>query len=474
MIVQCLIAFFIINIVTETSLSDQIYNFDWDSFTEPILISRYKLNWTIFDKNSLDNIISDDLNHVYWSNHTYTFRYFDQAIANKYPYFVADYHKVNITREEALSMLQGTTNESLYYSGNILGGKSFSSLIKNIDLYTLINQQLFDKVTAIVWIGSKDVIATPHYDSVNNIYVQLHGQKTFNLKSISAFDSLHMYGRYHPYACQSRFDELKNSSDYDCNICSIKKIIMNSDDAVSNHIIPRSCQYNDTFTVTLNPGDILYIPAYTIHDTKANSASASISLWFDSKVLDVMDDVYSLPLPFEEVWSDIDSFSGIINFCEILVDILDSVMIQVSQQYDTSVNLQTNNNNISFRIVRTLNQRYQEELKAEGERFFLTTVNSPFLEQIHLTKNWFQGKDGLLNKFQDYSYSIAIILIRGIIDFIPSSNDNNLYDNTVSILIIKAADYIEDLFELRSVYSHLNEYRSTNTDILLYWLFKRH
>jgi hypothetical protein len=157
-------------------------------------------------------------------------------------------------------------------------------------------------VTANVWIGKGGVAAPAHYDDVHNVYVQLFGKKTFTILPHDSIKGLCVCGRLHPHARQSRylnlsrmdgadltdptvsnvdFEELIDESDVNWRFELIRKIgsACNADVGVLSGI-----------QVTLEPGNVLYLPPFWFHEVKTDTTgSVSLSLWWDSAALDVMD-----------------------------------------------------------------------------------------------------------------------------------------------------------------------------------------
>jgi hypothetical protein len=71
----------------------------------------------------------------------------------------------------------------------------------------------------LLWIGSNGVTAQTHYDAAHNLYVQVHGRKTFLLSPPSDYDVLHVYPNLHPHSRQSQWDlqtKHRSSERYAC------------------------------------------------------------------------------------------------------------------------------------------------------------------------------------------------------------------------------------------------------------------
>jgi len=58
------------------------------------------------------------------------------------------------------------------------------------------------------------------------------------------------------------------------------------------------------YTVTLEPGDVLYLPPFWFHRVIAEELSISVSTWCDSEEIQLYyDAIQKVALPFEENWS---------------------------------------------------------------------------------------------------------------------------------------------------------------------------
>jgi hypothetical protein len=102
-----------------------------------------------------------------------------------------------------------------------------------------------------IWIGGAGTSTTAHYDVMDNVFVQLHGRKKFLLWGPDALKDLHVYPDIHPRARKSQFDDV---------------------DKLVSILMPRQ-------EIILEPGDTLYLPAFTFHQVEALDVSLSINLF---------------------------------------------------------------------------------------------------------------------------------------------------------------------------------------------------
>ena len=55
--------------------------------------------------------------------------------------------------------------------------------------------------------------------------------------------------------------------------------------------------------ITLNPGDMLYIPRYWMHHVVSETDSMSVNVWTYSKEYDLYEDMLNVMLPYETPWT---------------------------------------------------------------------------------------------------------------------------------------------------------------------------
>ena len=238
---------------------------------------------------------------MYCANES-VFQYVDTVIASSYPYFQPNHILKNISKNVAVSRLSsddmshmkvvpseslpGVNDTYLYYSGNIRL-PTFTKLVEAVNLKDLIDDELYDIITVLVWIGNKGVAASPHYDNVNNIYIQLHGSKTFFIwpPSMELSGALKLFGRNHPNACQSRLRHLNCSAINSSTAApsslwfhhNFRTIDLYASSNISSHLYHTSHFINqnwcdqsdaDAIVITLHPGDVLYLPAFWFHEVR--------------------------------------------------------------------------------------------------------------------------------------------------------------------------------------------------------------
>ena len=123
-----------------------------------------------------------------------------------------------------------------------------------------------------LWMSSPGVIAYPHYDTSDNIFLQLRGKKRFYLASPDiTIRDLDLYPALHP-----RYRQIQDLERFETMMA----------------------------VTTLHPGDLLVLPAFFLHRVEALDASTSINLWSDSETFNISETLFQSTLPFESEWNE--------------------------------------------------------------------------------------------------------------------------------------------------------------------------
>ncbi|XP_011403823.1 PREDICTED: uncharacterized protein LOC105312682 [Amphimedon queenslandica] len=130
-----------------------------------------------------------------------------------------------------------------------------------------------------VWIGQPNVIAHTHYDGYHNFYAQLYGTKKFTLLRPTQWPGLYPYPFLHPSHAQAQVNlsRLEDAKEF-----------------------PLSSRL-EVYEVTLEPGDLLYMPPLWFHYVESLSISISVNVWTDSEQSILMEKAFGLPLPLDQV-----------------------------------------------------------------------------------------------------------------------------------------------------------------------------
>lgn len=236
-------------------------------------------NWKLYKQvnnnfNDIYQIFPPMLRNTYVGEKPF-FPYYDALLSKHFanfqpPYTFADFSTQQMCNKKQQRDKDGELSSSTfhYYSGDLMQDE-FVNVRKNIDVGALFrNISQLEGLTANVWFGEPGVKATIHYDGVENVFVQLYGEKTLTLWPPHLVEEMHLYGRNHPYACQSRWRD-DNALENDWFTIRDHDNIHNNC-LKKNESIDNVFQSDEVIHVTLTAGDVLYIPPYWFHDVSQN------------------------------------------------------------------------------------------------------------------------------------------------------------------------------------------------------------
>ena len=166
-------------------------------------------------------------------------------------------------------------NRYHYFTGDIeqLGEWAYSE-IHPISELLILNPK---RSSINAWMGQPHVIAHCHYDGYHNFYAQLYGTKKFTLFSPINWPGLYPYPFLHPSHAQAQV----NATDRED--VERFKLIKNV----------------EALEVVLEPGDLLYLPPLWFHEVESMSVSISVNVWTDSHQTELVEKLFSLPLPLD-------------------------------------------------------------------------------------------------------------------------------------------------------------------------------
>jgi hypothetical protein len=108
-----------------------------------------------------------------------------------------------------------------------------------------------------LWFGSAGTVTPLHFDLSNNLYAQIFGSKRFTLFSPQETQYLH------PFPAGSRLQNLSH-------------IDLENPDSEQR----ASLQKARPTTLTIEPGQLLFLPAFWWHHVRSNGISISVSQWW--------------------------------------------------------------------------------------------------------------------------------------------------------------------------------------------------
>ena len=139
------------------------------------------------------------------------------------------------------------------------------------------------QATLNVWIGSAGCRTQLHYDTEDNVFLQLEGRKRFRFFSPAVSERLHLYPDAHPRARKSMLDM----------------------DGVDAARFPRFARDGAAppcaLDVTLEPGEAVLIPALWLHEVRTSpyhGPSVSLSCFTRSGAWVQAERLLALPTPF--------------------------------------------------------------------------------------------------------------------------------------------------------------------------------
>jgi len=107
------------------------------------------------------------------------------------------------------------------------------------------------------WFGSAGTVTPLHFDPANNLFAQVYGSKTFNL--FPPADAQYLYA--HPQG-----SKLQHLSYVDVEEPDLAQFPLYGNAS--------------KMSITIEPGQLLFLPAFWWHHVKSESVSISVSYWF--------------------------------------------------------------------------------------------------------------------------------------------------------------------------------------------------
>lgn len=142
-----------------------------------------------------------------------------------------------------------------------------------------------------LWLGRQNATVSPHYDIEDNVYLQMHGDKTFLIASPEAFRFFKPHSVLHPSWRQAQRDYLVTLRQW----IQASREVRSGRDFTSANAPPVAI-----WQVTLLPGDLLYLPAYHFHTVMTGHESVSVNAWIPSSASAAYEEVRRLvPRPFD-------------------------------------------------------------------------------------------------------------------------------------------------------------------------------
>lgn len=132
---------------------------------------------------------------------------------------------------------------------------------------------------AMIWMAHEGVTANTHYDRSHNLFVHLVGEKTWYLYPPTSWFHFYLYPSLHQHYHQSQ-------------------VVFDQPDLSAFPHFPRA----KPFQITLQPGDILYVPPFWIHRVQAHTFCASISVVTPSEEEAIYNNAFWMPVRLSRSW----------------------------------------------------------------------------------------------------------------------------------------------------------------------------
>lgn len=169
--------------------------------------------------------------------------------------FVSTYLSPSVAKKNCWSLKDATASEEIAYLAQHPLLDQIQSLYNDVE----INPCGLQPTNVNVWIGTGGTRTPLHFDSYDNLLVQVVGAKYVRLYASSETPKL--------YVSQDKSYGLQgNMSQVDCEL-----------EDFNAHPLAKSCCYTE---VLLLPGDCLFIPARHWHYVRSLSTSISVNYWF--------------------------------------------------------------------------------------------------------------------------------------------------------------------------------------------------
>ena len=240
-----------------------------------------------------------------WKSRKWTF----DTLAKLVPTITSKKSRKNVFRYHAVDKPFSEipeTKEKKEYTTKTYSGKEFFRLlrdpsthyynyasgdIESLNINDIFTSNSLEKVTfgdfepgqANFWFGGENVTAYTHYDTSHNLHSVVRGRKKFLLLPPSAYRYLKLYPSLHTFYRQTQVD------------------ILNLTESEFRELLFETVFYE----VVLTRDETLYIPPYWFHCVVTLEPSISLNVWSQSGAFLSLEDIYTMPIPFEEEWGQV-------------------------------------------------------------------------------------------------------------------------------------------------------------------------
>ena len=150
-----------------------------------------------------------------------------------------------------------------------------------------------------LWIGSTGAQARMHFDSSPNVFVQVTGRKTLLLAPPNRAASAYLYPRLHPAHRQAQVDPRRADRTRFPLLADL-----------------------DFSRVTLTAGDVLFLPAFWLHQVEVDAASVSVNHFVSGTSAlasslspkEIAGQLFQLEIPMDASWLPYERVAGLVRF----------------------------------------------------------------------------------------------------------------------------------------------------------------
>lgn len=275
-----------------------------------------------------------------------------------------------------------------------------------------------------VWIGQPNVIAHCHYDGYHNFYVQLYGRKKFTLFSPTQWPGLYPYPFLHPSHAQSQVN-LSHPADA-------------KEFPLSGHL--------EAYEVTLDPGDVLYIPPLWFHHVESLTTSISVNVWTHSQQSVAMETIHVLDVPFTQVrWhgEHLKAIGGSMLIYRAIERVCHARKCPLTDKFNNGTNFKSGSQYFVYRLWRgryaklmekgILHSRFISKRKGEPRTSLLC-------EQDSLPSLFFQG---ITQKLYETPVEQYLTQLSQLVEMLPSNTWELWFGNYIEHLVSQAVDLLD-------------------------------
>eukprot|EP00732_Lithocolla_globosa_P002087 Lithocolla_globosa_v1_NODE_1252_length_2731_cov_28.184604.p1 type:complete len:453 gc:universal NODE_1252_length_2731_cov_28.184604:1273-2631(+) len=249
-----------------------------------------------------------------------------------------DYTKLQLPGPDFFSHVFNQISPSLYWAGDI---KQLGNLNSDVEAQALFLPNSLENIVNL-WTGSPGVTAHAHYDPFHNMFVQIVGRKHVTLFPPKDFNHLQLYPTQHPYRRQSMLN-IENATLRD-----------NKDDILGTM---------NPLQVTLEPGDLLYIPPFWFHHVYGFDASLSLNVWSKTIELKPVEEINQHHLSLGEEWD-----------LKLSASVIRSFILQILKQINEDFPELLPDGSGHKKILRSLYRRFKLLPRKDFEKFTIEPV----------------------------------------------------------------------------------------------------